>query len=92
MNSLETFGRAVKLVFGDPKFRAQIEWMQQYGLCAQLERQWPREEMEDYATTGQHPNPARGVRLAFHEMPDFDWWEPRHDQPWRRQNARANAV
>lgn len=32
------------------------------------------------------------VSVEFHEMPDFDWWEPRHDQPWRRQQARDREA
>jgi hypothetical protein len=32
------------------------------------------------------------VTVEFHEMPDFDWWEPRHDQPWRRQDARRREF
>lgn len=26
------------------------------------------------------------------EVLDPDWWEPRHDAPWRRQDARARAF
>jgi hypothetical protein len=88
MNTVKSFRDAARFVFTEPKFVAQLEWHRKYGLGGQLEEQWPRDEMEAFAATGQHPHPERRVRLVLNEMPDFDWWEPRYDQSWRRQDAR----
>jgi hypothetical protein len=92
MTNMKSFTRAINLVFHDPKFEAAIEWHREYGIPAQLQRQWGRDDMAQYVNTGQHVRPDHSVTLYAEEIPDFDWWEPRHDQPWRRQNTRANEI
>jgi hypothetical protein len=84
--TLADFDRIAKHVWTEPKFVAEVEWHGEYGLAAQLGRQ-AAPQMEQIAR-GEQPTPNVEVTLAFHEPPDFDWWEPRHDQPWRRQAAR----
>lgn len=93
MSDLQRFDRIMmQAVFGDPKCRAQVEWLSEYGFSAQLEQQWPRHEMEAYVATGEHLNPTRRLSLTLQEPPDFDWWEPRYDQPGRREQTRRREM
>ena len=32
------------------------------------------------------------LELFYADIPTLDWWEPRYDHPWRRQNALIREV
>ena len=88
--SAEEFDRVLRHVWSEPKFVAQVEWMKDHpGIVGQMMEQGvSRSEIEGYIDGEGWEHPDREVTLVVHEMPNFDWWEPRHDQPWRRQAAR----
>jgi hypothetical protein len=91
--SARSLSTIAKHVWTEPKFVAQIEWGRDHpSLAAQLMGQVPRKELEEYVDTGQHPNPDRRVSFVMYDEPDWDWWEPRYDQPWRRQAARDREL
>lgn len=92
MRTVASFSKVCRVVFTDPKCLAQLEWHREYGFSAQLEQQVPRDELETYVATGQHPNPDRRVSFVLNEMPDFDWWEPRYDQPGGREQTRYREA
>lgn len=90
--NLAAMNNVLKCVYSEPKFRAQIEWHAEYSAGAQLHRQVPRLELEHYVATGQHPNPQRRVEIVLYAEPEWDWWEPRYDQPGRREAARRREF
>jgi hypothetical protein len=64
----------------DPKYVVINEWQGQYGIPCQLARL-----LETYG-------PEDVVSLSVHEEPDWSWWEPRYDLPYRRQQAREREF
>lgn len=90
MSSLGDFDRILRHIWSEPKFVAEVEYMNLPNhLSNQLAAQWPRTEMAHYIATGKHADPERTITFEAPPEPiDFDWWEPRYDQPWRRQAAR----
>lgn len=80
----------LKHVYTEPRFVAEIEWSRRFSLSAQLMGQVPREELEEYVDTGQHPNPDRTITFVHYEEPDWDWWEP--TTRWRRIAARDREL
>ena len=92
MTTLERADAIICCYMLDPKYVAINEWMGQYGIISQLCGQWPRDEMEAFVGTGEHLNPDREMKLVVHEQPDWDWWEPRYDSPYRREQAREREF
>ena len=94
MSRLEQMNAVVKHVWTEPKFVAQVKWRAlQPSLSQQLEAQVGRSAMERFAAGGGWPEPDRVVSFVLpDEEPDWDWWEPRHDQLWRREAARAREL
>jgi hypothetical protein len=92
MSKLENFNTIMRHVYTEPRFRAKVEWHSEYGIGAQLHRQVPRAEMKAFVAGHGWQNPDREVSLVRYEEPDWDWWEPRHDQLWRRQAARQREL
>lgn len=83
----------LKHTYSEPKFKASIEWGKDHpSLAAQLMGRVGRAALEEYVETGQHPNPEQRVSFVRYEEPDWDWWEPRHDQLWRRKQARHREL
>lgn len=83
----------LKHTYSEPKFNAWIEWGEDHpSLARQLMDQVGRPALDEYVETGQHPNPEQRVSFVRYEEPDWDWWEPRHDQPWRRKQARHREL
>ena len=84
-----SFEAVAKHVYTEPKFVARIEWGRDHpSLAAQLMGQVGRGALEQYVATGKHANPDQQIVFVKYDEPDWDWWEPRYDQPWRRQVAR----
>lgn len=75
--SLQKVDDAIRCYMLDPKCVAINEWQLQYGLVCQLARL--------FETHGPDDGP---VTLIDTEQPDWDWWEPRPDLPYRREQAR----
>lgn len=94
MSAPSTLAIIMKHVWSDPKHRALIDYMYDYpSPIQQILGQVPREEQGAFVRGEGWANPDRIVSFAEVEpMPDFDWWEPRHDQPWRRQAARDREL
>jgi hypothetical protein len=92
MSRLSRFGVIAKHVYTEPRFKAEAEWLHEFGVAAQLGRQVPREEMVGFVAGHGWENPDREIVLEMHEPPDWDWWEPRHDQPWRRKQSRDREL
>jgi len=82
------FDRVLRRIWCEPKFVARIKWLNEYSVNAQLHAQVPRAEMEAFVRGEGWVNPDRPISFVVHEEPDWNWWEPRYDQPWRRQQAR----
>lgn len=92
MSDTGSFTRVLKHVWSDPKFVAEMEWF----------RDHPNPMQQVFAQLGSRPGSNVGdwlrevadeeVYILIHEPPDFDWWEPRHDQPWRRGQARDRQA
>lgn len=96
MGAASEFGRVAKHVYTEPKFVAQVQWMHEHPnpvqqIFNQLGSQ-PLSKSDEDVRDWLEANADRRVTVEIHEMPDFDWWEPRHDQPWRRQAARDREA
>ena len=90
---LATASAVIRHVWTEPKFVAQVHWARdQPSLFEQIMAQVGRSAVEQYAAGGDWPNPDTLVHVEVRKEPDWDWWEPRHDQPWRRQQARDRAL
>lgn len=93
---IDRFNTVLKHVWTEPKFRAQVEYFHDYpSPVQQMLGQIPRHVLEDFAAGEGWPDDVAEQEVSFVEqpqMPDFDWWEPRHDQPWRREQARAREL
>ena len=85
---MSRYAEIVKHVWTEPKGRAQVEWYRENNPMRQLEEQLGRAALEQFADGGGWRDPEARVTITLCEPPDWDWWEPRHDQPWRRQAAR----
>jgi hypothetical protein len=75
-NAAEALDNAIVCYMLDPRFVAQSKWMSGYGLACQFIH-----ALESHGPEGT-------VTLVKHEEPDWQWWEPRYDQPFRRVQAR----
>lgn len=89
------YATIIKHVWTEPKSVAQWEWLlENDGYANQLSQQVNRHAMQQFVDGDGWPEPEQ--RIAFHKPmmvePDWDWWEPRHDQPWRRTSARDHAA
>jgi hypothetical protein len=86
--SVESASRIIRHVWTEPRFRTEVEWHNEVGLNIQLQQQLGRVAMEQFADGDGWPDSEKEVTLTFHEMPDWDWWEPRYDSPGRRLASR----
>lgn len=90
MRNLNTI---IKHVYTEPKTVAQIQWSADHpSVGMQLEQQVGWHNLQHYVATGQHPDPDIRVSIVQYDEPDWDWWEPRYDQPWRREQARDREL
>jgi len=94
MSKLSEYDKTIQHVFGEEKSRAIFEYMSDYpSPMQQMLEQVGRAAAEQYADTGEWPDPDQRVSVVIQdERPDFDWWEPRHDAPWRRQYHRDREA
>lgn len=76
--SVEYFDKQIVCYMLDPKAVVQNEWFLKYGSACQLARA---------IESGQ-----KTISIEMHEMPNFDWWEPRYDNPSRRVHAREREI
>jgi hypothetical protein len=95
-NYTQEFDRVAKHVFSEPKFVAQFEYLRDYpNPMQQILGQIPREAVEGFIDGEAWPEGVANQTVTavdFGETPDWDWWEPRHDQPWRRQAHRDRVF
>ena len=96
MGRLEDLDRVLKHVWLEPKFKATMEWYDTHPdpvsqMFAQVgSRPASKDDEEVGAWLRNHADET--VTVELHEPPDFDWWEPRHDQPWRRKQTRDREA
>ena len=83
-------------VWSEPKFVAQVKWHEMHPdpiqqIFAQL-GSLPASKSGGSIASWLHKHADETVTVQLHEPPDWDWWEPRHDQPWRRKQARDREA
>lgn len=82
----------IRHCWSEPKAVAQIEWWDDHPpFASQLMDQvgW---QADGFLSGRGWVDPNQEVTLVQYEEPDWDWWEPRHDQPWRRQEFRSREL
>lgn len=97
MTDLAAFNRIVKHVYTEPKLVAVVEFMRDYPSPIQQMLGQVGSRPASYADEDVRAwlESVADVEVSVTlppERPDFDWWEPRHDQPWRRQAARDREL
>lgn len=96
MTRLEEFDVIVKHCWSEPKFVAKVQWMGEHPdpvsqIFAQLGSQ-PVSKREGDVYRWLEDVADETVSVMIHEEPDWDWWEPRHDQLWRRAATRDREL
>jgi hypothetical protein len=89
--NFDEMNRVLKHVYGEPKFVAQVQyWKECPSPAAQIFGAIPRPVLDDFVAGRGWPEDVANRQVSFvqYEQIDFNWWEPRHDAPWRRQDAR----
>lgn len=92
MSQTDRIAAIARHVWTEPRRVAEMAWDAKYSLGSQLMRQIPREEAEAFVDGEGWAEPDRVITIDVYERPDFAWWEPRHDAPWRRQQARVREL
>lgn len=94
-----SIGAVIKHVWTEPKAVAKIHWMEYQrehapSLMDQIFAQVGYGAAEQFASGGGWPDPDQRITLVRYDLeePDWDWWEPRHDQLWRRTTMRNAAF
>lgn len=88
---MATLNSVLKHVYSEPKFVAQVQfWNECPTPMQQIFGSIPRPVVKDYIDGKGWPEHIANQTVSYveYEQIDFDWWEPRHDAPWRRQDAR----
>jgi hypothetical protein len=96
VSALAGLNRVLKHVYSEPKFVAQVEWWHLHpDPIQQALAIVGRDAAEQYIEGHGWPEGVAEMEISVTmppEEPDWDWWEPRHDQPWRREQARDREA
>lgn len=93
MSSIERYEEILRHVWLEPRSLAQSEWSKQNNPFEFL-REIPRAEVKAFVE-GKGWSEKTGkktVQITLRKEPDWAWWEPRYDQPWRRETMRDAAF